>query len=94
MYTVVRRYVRASEFADALLQRPQEVRDLISSIEGFRAYYVLQTEWGDIATITICDDQAGADESIRRAAAWVRSHLTGGATRPPEIIEGDVILSF
>lgn len=94
MYTVVRRYTRASELMDALLQRQDEVRDLISGIPGFKAYYALRTDWGDLATITICEERAGVDESVRRAAIWVRNNLSGAVTRPPEIIEGEVILSF
>src|SRR5688572_5058784 len=94
MYTVVRRYTGASELADALVQRQQEVKDLISSVPGFRAYHALRTDWGDVATITICDDRAGTDESISRAAVWVRSNHFRAEMRPPEIIEGETILSF
>ena len=94
MYTVIRRYARASELADVLLQKQQEVKDLISAIPGFQAYHVFRTDWGDVATITICDDKAGTDESIRRAAVWVRGNVTGAEMRPPEIIEGEIILSF
>jgi len=94
MYTVVRRYTRASELTDVLLQKQQEVMDLISNIPGFKAYYVFRTDWGDVATITICEDKAGTDESIRRAALWVRNNLTAARTGAPEIIEGEIILSF
>ena len=94
MYTVVRRYTRASELAGALLQQQQEVKDLINAIPGFKAYYVFRTDWGDVATITICDDRAGTDESIRRAALWVRSNVTGAELRAPEIVEGEIILTF
>jgi heme-degrading monooxygenase HmoA len=94
MYTVVRRYARASELADALLRQQQEVTALISAIPGFKAYYVFRTDWGDVVTITICDDKAGTDESIRRAALWVRSNVTGAELRAPEIVEGEIILTF
>jgi heme-degrading monooxygenase HmoA len=94
MYTVIRRYTGASELADALVQRQQEVKDLISGVPGFKAYHALRTDWGDVATITICDDRTGTDESIRRAAGWVRSNLSRVEMRPPEIIEGEIILSF
>jgi hypothetical protein len=94
MYTVIRRYTGASELADTLVQRQQEVKDLISSVPGFKAYLALRTAWGDVATITICEDRVGTDESIRRAAVWVRSNLFRVEMRPPEIIEGEIILSF
>jgi hypothetical protein len=44
--------------------------------------------------MTICDDKTGTDESVRRAAIWVRSNLAKVEMRPPEIIEGETILSF
>ena len=94
MYMVIRRYTGASELADALVQRQQEVKDLISGVPGFKAYHALRTDWGDVATMTICDDKTGTDESVRRAAIWVRSNLAKVEMRPPEIIEGETILSF
>ncbi|HZO29759.1 MAG TPA: hypothetical protein VFH48_27600 [Chloroflexota bacterium] len=94
MYTVVRRYTRASELADILLQKQQEVKELISGIPGFKAYYVFRTDWGDVATITVCEDKAGTDESIRRAAVWVRGNVALTEMRAPEIVEGEIILSF
>jgi hypothetical protein len=45
------------------------------------------------ATITICEDQAGTEESVRRAAEWVRQNVQG-ADSPPEITEGEVGLHF
>ena len=94
MYTVVRRYTRASELADILLQKQQEVNELISGIPGFKAYYVFRTDWGDVATITVCEDKAGTDESIRGAAVWVRGNVALAEMRAPEIVEGEIILSF
>ena len=90
----MRNIIQDIETCDALLQKQQEINDLISGIPGFKAYYVFRSDWGDVATITICEDKAGTDESIRRAAVWVRSSVTGAELRPPEIIEGEIILSF
>ena len=39
-------------------------------------------------------DKAGADESITRAAAWVRANLAGASVSAPEITEGETCLSF
>ena len=65
MYVVVRRYTGASALADVMVQREQEVRELISTVPGFRAYYAARTGGGDaVATVTVCDDKAGTDESM------------------------------
>jgi len=43
--------------------------------------------------VTVCDDKAGADESSRRAAEWVKTNLSGPVD-PPAISEGDTVLHF
>lgn len=94
MYVVVRRYAGASALIDAMRQGEQEVRDLIRTVPGFRAYYALQTGGGGVTTITVCDGKVGTDESIRRAADWVRQNVTGATIGPPEITEGEAYISF
>ena len=47
-----------------------------------------------MATITVCDDQAGTSESTRRAAAWVREHMAGVSISPADITEGETYLNF
>jgi heme-degrading monooxygenase HmoA len=95
MYVVVRRYTGASALADAMLQREQEVRDLISTVPGFRAYYAVRSgDGGAIATVTICDSKEGTDESNRRAADWVRTNMSGASISPPEITEGETYINF
>jgi hypothetical protein len=94
MYAVMRRYTGAGALADAMVQRRQEVTDLLKSVPGFRSYHALRTSEGNIATITICDDQAGTEESSRRAAGWVRENLSGASISPPEITQGEVYIDF
>lgn len=94
MYAVVRRYAGASALADALIRHEAEVREILRSVPGFKAYYALRTREGAIATMTICEDQAGTQESSRRAAEWVRNNLAGLSIGPPEIVEGETFLSF
>jgi hypothetical protein len=94
MYVVVRRYTGASKLIDAMVERQGEVKDLISSVPGFRAYYAVNTGGGGVATITACDDQAGTTESSRRAAEWVRANVSGVTISPPEISEGETYINF
>jgi hypothetical protein len=95
MYVVVRRYTGASALVDAMIQREQEVRDLIGAVPGFRAYYAARTgDAGGVATITICDTKEGTDESVRRAADWVRANMSGASISPPEITEGETYINF
>jgi hypothetical protein len=93
MHAVVRRYSGASALNDLLAQRSQDVEQLLSDIPGFVAYYAIRA--GDeLATVTVCEDQAGTQESSRRAAEWVRQNLTGASVGAPEITEGEAFIQF
>ena len=43
--------------------------------------------------MTICEDKAGADESSRRAADWVKENVNT-TVNPPTITEGSTVLHF
>jgi hypothetical protein len=95
MYMVVRRYTGAAALVDAMVQKEQEVRDLIRTVPGFQAYYAARTGSGDaVATVTVCDDKSGTDESTRRAGEWVRGNVTGASITPPEVNEGEIYITF
>ena len=65
---------------------PEGFRD----VPGFVDYYLLRAADGG-ASVTICQDQAGAQEPTRRAAAWVRENVPAAAGSPPEVTEGEVL---
>jgi hypothetical protein len=93
MHVVVRRYAGGSQLAEVMEQKRQEVEELIRGVPGFVAYYALRTAEG-VATVTVCQDKAGTDESIRRAADWVRQNVPAGAVGAPEITEGQTYIDF
>ena len=93
MYAVIRAYQGNSELANALAEREEEVRQLISGISGFKAYYLLKLSEGT-STVSIFDDQAGAEESSRVAAAWLTENLPDLKVAAPYITAGDVLLAF
>ena len=64
---------------------------LIRKAKGFIRYYWLDTGKGEGASFGVFRDKAGADESVRLAADFVRDHLSKLMTSKPEIIEGPVI---
>ena len=94
MYAVGRRYTNGGQLADALGQRRQEREELLRGVPGFRAYSALRANDGTVATITVCDDQAGTGESTRRAAEWVRQNMSGTTMTPPDVSEGETFLNF
>jgi heme-degrading monooxygenase HmoA len=92
MYATVRRYVGKADFADQLAARKEEVVSLISGVPGFRAYYLIRAG-GDTVSVTVCDDEAGAQQSNTVAADWVRENMPEIASSPPEISAGDVVIT-
>ena len=94
MYAVVRTYSGkgATELFDALGQREEDVRALISGVPGFVSYAAVRNGDGGV-TVTVCDDKAGTDESSRRAAQWVAENVDAAAD-PPTITEGSTVLQF
>lgn len=76
MYISVRRYQVDAQSVDEIVQRVDaEFVPIIRQAPGFVAYYAIDGGDGTIASISIFRDQAGAEESNRRAADWVR--MTG-----------------
>ena len=94
MYAVVRTYSGkgASELFDLLGQREEDVKALISGVPGFVSYVAVRGGAGG-ATVTVCEDKEGTEESSRRAAAWVKENVSATAD-PPAIIEGSTVLQF
>ena len=92
MHVTIRRY-SGGDLADVLVGREGEVREVIASIDGFRSYYAVRTGDGT-TTISVFDDQAGAEASTKAAAAWVAENLPDASFGAPEVKTGEVVLSF
>ena len=94
MYAVIRTYSGegASALFDLLGQREADVQSLLSGVPGFVNYVAVRTGDGGV-TVTVCEDNAGTDESSRRAAEWVKDNVSATAN-PPGITEGNTVLQF
>ena len=91
MYAVIRRYSGVAKLISELGSRQDEVKKLISETKGFIAYYAIR-EGEALATITVCQDREGADDSSRRTAQWVRENLAGTRVTTPEAYGGEVFI--
>ena len=90
MYASVRRY-NVEGSVDELMRRVDEgFVPIISKAREFLAYYCVDAGNGVAASISIFEDQAGAEESNRLAADWVRENLSSLLPNPPEITAGIV----
>ena len=93
MFVVVRQYEGASSLADAMAERADDIKELLTGVEGFVAYYAARD--GDaVTTVSVCNDRAGADETTRRAAAFIQDNLPELNISPPRVGTGEAFLSF
>jgi hypothetical protein len=83
--------IGSSELADTLEARSGEVEAMMSGVPGMQGYFLMRTVDG-CAAITICDDEAGTDESTRLAGEWIRDHAADLQVAAPEISSGPVLV--
>jgi hypothetical protein len=93
MHAVIRTYSGsgANELFDLLEKRKSDVDDLMRSIEGFVSYLLVRTDNGG-SSVTVCQDKAGTDESVRRAREWVATNASHIGASAPAVSEGPVIV--
>jgi heme-degrading monooxygenase HmoA len=92
MYATVRNYSGSSDLVDALVDNRDAVIALLTGIDGFRAYHLVRKEDGDAVSVTVYDDQSGAEESNRQAAEWIQSNVPDLSVSAPEVLAGEVVI--
>ena len=91
MFAVVRHYhfdKKDSKEIDRLVQ--DEFVPLIKKARGFVRYYWLDTGAGEGASFGVFKDKAGADESVRLAADFIKTKMSKYVMQKPEVIEGPI----
>lgn len=93
MHAVTRTYTGpgAKQLFDILDQRKTEVESEIRKVKGFAGFLLMRTSDGGIS-VTVCQDKAGADESVNVARNWVQKNASQAHAAPPKVSEGSVIL--
>ena len=89
-HAVLRMYANAPGLVDAIVAHEDEVRALLTGVSGFRSWGMIRTQAGAYS-ITVCEDKAGCDETVRLAADWVKANVPGDIA-PPTITEGETVL--
>ena len=75
MYTAIRTYT-ASDPEEIARRVREEFLPMIRGIRGFMGYYGVDGGDGRLASIKVCEDREGVEESTRIAADWVRERLS------------------
>lgn len=92
MYTAVRTYT-TSDAGELVRRVREEFLPIVRDVPGFMGYYIVDGGDGKIASVTVCRDQEGVEESNRRAASWVQERLAELVTDGPNVIAGDTVVS-
>ncbi|MFB7499448.1 hypothetical protein ACFC09_33020 [Streptomyces sp. NPDC056161] len=91
MYAVVRRYEGVTDPAEAGRRVDEGFVPLLRQVPGFVAYYWIDAGEGVMVSTSIYEDRAGADESVRTAADFVRDNLVSLLPNPPQVTAGQVV---
>ena len=89
MFASIRKYSGAPLLSDELVKHQDEIKTALRPISGLHAYYLVKTTDGAVS-LTLCEDKAGAEESNRLEATWLKAKLPTFASRAPEIATGEV----
>ena len=88
-YVSIRRYEGIKDIDEVVRLAKEEFVPIMSSTPGYIAYHIVDAGDGVAATISVFEDQAGAEESNRRAADWVKANLAPLITSAPQITAGE-----
>jgi hypothetical protein len=91
MYAAVRRYEGIKDDAEAARLVGESFVPLLENVRGFVAYYWIDAGEGTMASLSVFDDKAGADESVTLAHQWIEDNAPGLFPNPPVVTEGEVV---
>jgi effector-binding domain-containing protein len=93
MYAAIRQGKAKAGMAEELARRIKEgAIPIISDVPNFMAYYVIYAPDDTVTAISIFNSYAGAEESIRRAIAWIEQNLASLLAGPATALAGPVIV--
>lgn len=91
MYAVVRRYEGVTDPAEAGRQVNEGFLPLLRQVQGFVAYYWVDTGGGVMVSMSVFQDPSGAEESTDRAGEFVRDRLASLLPNPPQVTADEVV---
>ncbi len=90
-YGVIRRYHTEPRNVDTIVTRARdEFVPIVRGLAGFASYTILDAGGGTLLTMSGFTLREGAEESVRRAASWVRENLAPLLPNPPEVLSGEL----
>ena len=93
MYAAVRRYEGIANDAEAGRLVGETFVPLLQHVPGFIAYYWIDAGDGVMASMSLFENQEGADKSVELAHAWIVENAPNLFPNPPRVTEGLVVAS-
>ena len=92
MEAVIREYSGkgAKELFDMLEKNKAEIESMFRTIKGLVSYILARTSDGGFS-VTVCQDQAGIDESVQKARDWVAKNTAHTGVSAPRVSRATVM---
>lgn len=93
MQVIIRKYSGkgATGLFDVLEKHAADLQPLMRSVKGFVSYTLARSGGGGFS-VTVCQDQAGIDESVQKAKDWIAKNAGNTGAAAPEVSVGNVIV--
>jgi len=98
MYATIRRYApkAGAVTKGALDDLKHRIEDgflpTLQEIRGFHGYFAVNVGDKELVTISLFEDKAGATESTRRAADFVKTDPMKDQLGSPEVLDGELLV--
>ena len=92
MYAAIRQVKAKPGTADQLAERIKGAVPIVSGVSGFMGYYVIYAPDDTVTAISIFNKVEEAEESNRRALAWIEENLAPFVVGQATATAGPVIV--
>jgi hypothetical protein len=93
VYASIRKY-RSSDVPEvARLIDEKGFLSIVGEVPGFSGYYVVDGGDGTVVTVTMTENQDGAEQSAQKASGWISENEDVAALieGSPEVTNGEVV---
>ena len=91
MFSSLRHYRIEPRNMDELLKRLPGAVEVISKLDGFKAYYVIKAGDDTLATVSVFADRGAAVLSNQAAAKWVKENAADLFSGTVDAVTGEVV---
>jgi hypothetical protein len=92
MHASIRKY-KSSDAAEVARRAQEGFVPIVRDIPGVSAWHLVDGGDGTAVTITLCDDAAAADASVKAAGEWVQANVPDLIQGTPDVTNGEVAAS-